>query len=116
MLIVRARTVQQSLLLAAFLSCTSAVTAQTSSPTSSVLELKKFSLEELMNIEVTSVSRTEERLSNAPAALAVVTGEDIRRSGATTVQDALRGVPGLHVGRERSTAWALSARGFSSVN
>ena len=47
-----------------------------------------------MDIEVTSVSRTAETLSSAAAAISVVTNEDIRRSGATTIPEALRGVPG----------------------
>ena len=69
-----------------------------------------------MNVEVTSVSRTEESLRDAAAAVAVVTRETIRRSGATTIPDALRLVPGIHVGEQTSSSWAVSARGFSSVN
>jgi iron complex outermembrane receptor protein len=69
-----------------------------------------------MAIQVTSVSRTEERLGEAAAAVAVVTSEDIRRSGATSVPEALRNIPGLHVARQSSSTWAISARGFSSVN
>src|SRR6188768_1644843 len=79
-------------------------------------ELKAMSFEELMNVEVTSVSRTEESLRDAAAAVAVVTRETIRRSGATTIPDALRLVPGIHVGEQTSSSWAVSARGFSSVN
>lgn len=79
-------------------------------------ELKRMSVEELLNVEVTSVSRTEEGLRNAAAAIAVVTREDLRRSGATSLPEALRLVPGLHVARQNSTAWGVSARGFSSVN
>jgi iron complex outermembrane receptor protein len=77
--------------------------------------LKRMSFEELMNVEVTSVSRTEESLFDAAAAVAVVTRDVIRRSGATTLPDALRLVPGLHVGQQMSSAWAVSARGFSSI-
>jgi iron complex outermembrane receptor protein len=77
--------------------------------------LKRMSFEELMNVEVTSVSRTEEPLLDAAAAVAVVTREAIRRSGATTLPDALRLVPGLHVGQQNASAWAMSARGFSSI-
>jgi iron complex outermembrane receptor protein len=77
--------------------------------------LKRMSFEELMNVEVTSVSRTEEPLLDAAAAIAVVTRDAIRRSGATTLPDALRLVPGLHVGQQNSSAWAMSARGFSSI-
>ena len=79
-------------------------------------ELKKLSVEELMNIEVTSVSKSAESLARAAAAVAVVTGEDIRRSGATTVPEALRFVPGLHVARPDSSSWVIGSRGFSSVN
>jgi iron complex outermembrane receptor protein len=78
--------------------------------------LKKLSIEELMNVEVTTVSRTAERLGDAAAAIAVVTNEDIRRSGATTIAETLRGVPGLHVARRNANSWAIAARGFSSVN
>ena len=69
-----------------------------------------------MNVEVTSVSRTEESLRDAAAAVAVVDRETIRRSGATTIPDALRLVPGIHVGAQTSSTWAVSARGFSNVN
>jgi iron complex outermembrane recepter protein len=78
--------------------------------------LKKLSIEQLLDVEVTTVSRTSERLGEAAAAVAVVTNEDIRRSGATSIAEALRGVPGLHVARRTSNSWAISARGFSSVN
>lgn len=78
--------------------------------------LKRLSIEELMDIEVTSVSRTAETLSSAAAAISVVTSDDIRRSGATTIPEALRGVPGLHVARRNSNSWAVSSRAFSSIN
>src|SRR5687767_9809193 len=78
--------------------------------------LKQLSILELSEIEVTSVSRTAESLGSAAAAIAVVTQEDIRRSGATTVPEALRGVPGIHVGRRNSNSWAVASRGFSSIN
>ncbi|HYJ41939.1 MAG TPA: TonB-dependent receptor [Steroidobacteraceae bacterium] len=78
--------------------------------------LKRMSFEELMTVEITSVSRTEETLRDAAAAVAVISPEIIRRSGATTVPDALRLVPGLHVGEQTASSWAVSARGFSSIN
>src|SRR5689334_6838585 len=78
-------------------------------------DLSEMSLEELSNLEVTSVSRAEEPLSTAAAAIAVITHDDIRRSGATSIPEALRLAPGLHVGRVSSSSWAVSARGFSSV-
>jgi iron complex outermembrane recepter protein len=79
-------------------------------------DLRKLSLEELGNLSVTSVSKTDERLVGAAAAIAVVTTEDIRRSGATTLPEALRLVPGMHVARQASNIWAVSSRGFSSGN
>jgi iron complex outermembrane recepter protein len=94
----------------------SSVQGQVTAATRSIAELKKLSVEELLAIQVTSVSRTEERLGDAPAAVAVVTSEDIRRSGATSVPEALRHVPGIHVARESASTWAVSSRGFGSVN
>jgi iron complex outermembrane recepter protein len=78
--------------------------------------MKRMGIAELMNLEVTSVSKTSESAQNAAAALTVVTDEHIRRSGATTVPEALRWIPGLHVARQNSNVWAVSSRGFSSVN
>lgn len=77
--------------------------------------LKRMSVEELLNVEVTSVSRREEGLLNAPAAVAVISREDMRRSGATSMPELLRMVPGLHVARQNSSAWVVSSRGFSAV-
>jgi iron complex outermembrane recepter protein len=76
-------------------------------------ELAEMSLEDLMNIEVTSVSRKSERSSEAAAALYVVTAEDIRRSGSRTLADALRLVPGVHVAQINANVWAVGVRGFS---
>ncbi len=84
--------------------------------TASTGALKRLSIEELMDIEVTSVSRFAETLSSAAAAVGVVTNEDIRRSGATTVPEALRGIPGLHIARRNANSWAVSSRAFSSIN
>ncbi|HEY0039682.1 MAG TPA: TonB-dependent receptor plug domain-containing protein, partial [Flavisolibacter sp.] len=78
-------------------------------------ELKKLSVEELMNIEVTLVSRTPEKLTEAASAIQVITGEDIRRSGATHVAEALRLSPNLQVSQLNSSVWIISARGFNSV-
>lgn len=78
--------------------------------------LKRMSIEELMDVEVTSVSRIREDLQAAAAAVTVVSNEDIERSGATSIPEALRFVPGLHVARRNASYWAVSARGFSSSN
>ncbi len=77
-------------------------------------DLTQLSLEDLMNVEVTSVSKKKQKLSGAAAAIFVITQEDIRRSGATSIPEALRMVPGLQVARLDSNKWAVSARGFNS--
>lgn len=79
-------------------------------------ELKQMTVDELLNVEVTSVSRAEEELRDAAAAVFVITQEDLRRTGATTMPEALRLVPGISVARRSSNSWAVSARGFSSIN
>jgi iron complex outermembrane receptor protein len=75
-----------------------------------------LTLEQLANIEVTSVSGRAERLSDAPASIFVITGEDIRRSGARTLPEALRIAPNLQVARSSAHAYAISARGFNNSN
>lgn len=70
-----------------------------------------LSLEELMNETVTSVSKQEQKLRDAPAAVSVLTNEDLRRSGVTTLPDALRLVPGMTVAAVNAREWAVSARG-----
>src|SRR3984893_507252 len=76
-------------------------------------DLADRSLEDLMNIEVTSVSKKEQKLSRTAAAIFVITQEDIRRSGATNIPDLLRIVPGLDVAQVNSSTWAISSRGFN---
>ena len=75
-------------------------------------DLTNLSLDELMNVKVTSASKKEQSLSNAAAAIFVVTSEDIRRGGFTTIPEALRIVPGLFVARVNADWWTVSARGF----
>jgi len=84
--------------------------AAESSPSTGYLDL---SLEELMNIEVTSVSKKEEKLANASAAIYVITQDDIRRSGHQRIPELLRMVPGLQVARIDANKWAISSRGFN---
>lgn len=76
-------------------------------------DLTELSLEQLMSIEVTSASKQAQPLSQATAAIFVISGEDIRRSGVTTIPEALRMVPGIQVARINSHRWAISARGFN---
>src|SRR5437773_2673061 len=77
--------------------------------------LKRLSIDQLMNIEVTSVSRRAERLSHAASAIQVITQEDIRRSGASSLPEALRLATNLQVAQVDSRQWAISARGFNST-
>src|SRR6266852_245904 len=78
-----------------------------------VADIADLSIEELGNIQITSVSRHAQRLSDAPAAIFVITGEDIRRSGATRLAEALRLAPNLEVARINASSYAISARGFN---
>lgn len=81
---------------------------------SSTGDLTQVSIENLMNLEVTSVSKKEQKLSEVAAAIFVVTQEDIRHSGATNIPDLLRMVPGLNVAQMNVNTWAISSRGFNS--
>ena len=76
-------------------------------------DLTELSLEDLMDIEITSVAKKSQRLSDAAAAVFAITGEDIRRSGVTSIAEALRMAPGVQVGRIDSNKWAISIRGFN---
>lgn len=76
-------------------------------------DLSLVPLEDLMNIKVTSVSKKEQKMSQAAAAIFVITQEDIRRSGATNIPDMLRIVPGLDVSQINANDWAVSVRGFN---
>jgi len=77
-------------------------------------DLADLSLEELGLIEVTSVSRQAESRFDAPAAVYVITREDILRSGVTSIPEALRLAPGVEVARRNSHSWSISIRGFNS--
>lgn len=74
-----------------------------------------LSLEDLVNIEVTSAARMPQKLSQAAAAIYVLTSEDIRQSGATSIPEALRMVPGLQIARIDSNKWAITCRGFNEA-
>jgi iron complex outermembrane recepter protein len=76
-------------------------------------DLYQISLESLMNMEVTSVSKREQKLSQAAAAIFVINQDDIRRSGALNIPDLLRMVPGLDVAQINANTWAISSRGFN---
>src|SRR6202047_4192292 len=76
-------------------------------------DLTQVSIESLMNMEVTSVSKKQQKLSEVAAAIFVITQEDIKRSGAMKIPDLLRMVPGLDVAQINANTWAVSARGFN---
>ena len=75
--------------------------------------LAPLGLEKLMDLEVTSVTRGEGTVGESAAAVSVITQEDIRRSGATTIAELFRRVPGMNVARIDNNKWAISARGFN---
>jgi iron complex outermembrane receptor protein len=76
---------------------------------------KKMSLTELMDLDVTSVSKQPEPYGQAPAAIEVITGDDIRRSGASSLPEAMRLADNLEVAQKNSHDWAISARGFNTA-
>jgi iron complex outermembrane recepter protein len=78
-------------------------------------DLTELSLDDLMNIEVTSVSKKTERLSEAAASIFVITREDIRQSGYNSIPEVLRLAPNLQVARVDSSQYAITARGFNST-
>ncbi len=82
----------------------------------SLQALKRLTLDQLMNVEVTSVSRRAERLAQTASAIQVITQEDIRQSGATSLPEALRLAANLQVAQINSREWAISARGFNSTS
>jgi iron complex outermembrane recepter protein len=78
-----------------------------------VPDVTSMSLEDLMNMQVTSVSKRTQKVADAAAAIFVITQDDIRRIGATSIPDALRIVPGLEVAQIDENKWAIGSRGFN---
>ena len=101
----RRRVVCAALLVVSVLS--TSLPAQQTDP----IDLSEVGIEELMHIKVTTVSKRSETLASAPAAAYVITQEQIRRSGALTVADALRLAPGVHVAQINADTWAIGIRG-----
>ncbi|KAA0595298.1 iron complex outermembrane receptor protein [Azospirillum lipoferum] len=83
-------------------------------PAQTIEDLSTLSIEELGAIKVTSISKRPEPLSDAAAAVYVITAEDIRRSGATSLPEALRLAPNLEVARLNTAGYTVTARGFNS--
>ncbi|HKN33953.1 MAG TPA: TonB-dependent receptor [Terriglobales bacterium] len=84
-----------------------------SSPAQNKIDVTTMSVEDLMNMQVTSVSKRTQKVADAAAAIFVLTQEDIRRSGAASIPEALRLVPGVQVARIDENKWAISSRGFN---
>jgi iron complex outermembrane receptor protein len=89
--------------------------ASAQAPASPTRSLKSLSVDDLVNLEVTSVSRRGERIFDAAASIYVISAEDIRRSGVTTLPEALRLAPNLNVARLDPVEFAISARGFNNA-
>jgi iron complex outermembrane receptor protein len=81
----------------------------------SIEQMRELSLEDLMNVEVVTASRRSHSYQQTAAAAYVITGEQLRRSTAASIPEALRGVPGLQVARIDASKWAISARGFNGL-
>jgi iron complex outermembrane recepter protein len=101
--------------MASFVLDTASALARADTNSDSMNDLKGLSVEQLMNIEVTSVARHPEKLSEAASAVQVITQADIRRSGATSIAEALRLADNLQVAQKNSHDWAISARGFNTA-
>lgn len=97
-----------------FFSCITPAAAQSIAPDPALAKLKRFTLEELMDLPVQSVSRHAEKLSETPSAVRLITNEDIRRSGAATLPQALRLASNLQVAQVSSSYWTIGARGFNA--
>src|SRR5689334_11080056 len=103
------------ILLILFLHAASAQTPQQPAPApADTARLKSLSLEELSQIDVTSRSKAPAPAFRSPVAIYVITGDDIRRSGLTTIPDALRLAPGVEVARIDGNKWSVGIRGFGT--
>jgi len=97
------------------LKVTAVIAADTVMDPVSSADLSRMTLEDLANVEISSVSKRPERLSDAAASVYLISREDIRRSGSTSIPEILRLAPNLQVARVDSSQYAISARGFNST-
>lgn len=95
--------------------CLAQVSPAAATQSEELEQLKAMSLENLMQVTVFSASKKSEQLASVSAAMEVITQEEIRRSGARTLPDLLRSVPGLHVANIDAHTWAISSRGFNGL-
>lgn len=98
----------------ALLSTALPVSALAAGDAQTLSELKRLNVEDLMNVEVTSVTKHPVRLLDVASAIQVITQSEIRRSGATSLPEALRLADNLQVAQRGSHTWAVSARGFNT--
>src|SRR3954471_4634070 len=80
-----------------------------------VQDLTRLSIEELLDIDITSVSRRSKSLAETAAAVEVITGADIRRAGVTNIAEALRLFTGVQVSQFNAASWAIGVRGFTTT-
>ena len=106
---------KKSLAALLLLACCWPAAARAAAPVQTAANLADLSLEQLANITVSTVSGREEPLLRAPASIFVISSEDIRRSGALSLPEALRLAPNLQVARPDANQYAISARGFNST-
>ncbi len=112
--IIRNRIVQLLICVLTLTMAPVSVKGQTDSATSA-LAIKKLTVEQLMNIVVTSVSKTPKKLTEAASAIQVINNEEIRRSGAIRLPKALRLAPNLQVAQAGSHEWGITSRGFNGA-
>jgi iron complex outermembrane receptor protein len=106
----------RTVLVAGALAAASPVLRAQPSPATQMSELKQLSIRQLTDVEVTSVTRAPQKLSQSAAAVAVVTGGQIERSGAMSIPEAIRYIPGIYAAQDTASQWVVSSRGFASVN
>lgn len=92
-----------------------AVAGETVGPPAGAWSLADLGIEELVQLPVTSVSKREQRLADTSSSVYVLSNDDLRRSGFTSVAEALRLVPGMNVGTINASQWQISARGFNGL-
>lgn len=109
------RTMGRALAAIAALACCSAAAAAGGTP-AAVADFTSLDIEQLMAVQVTGVTRRAESYSSSPAAIFVLTGEDLRRAGARSIVEALRLVPGVFVARSNAQSYSVSIRGFATSN
>jgi iron complex outermembrane receptor protein len=100
------------LCLAFLLGSATALRAQDEKPPQDVTDID---LDDLLKVQVTTAGRKSQPLSEVPAAITVIRGDDVRRTGATSIAESLRAAPGYFVGRTTANSWAICPRGFGDV-